>query len=105
VGETRGAEALPLLRSWATGHDGGFTTVHASSAEDTLYRLEDLLHEAGYPTPRTLIARTVHLVVHLKYFEPRHRLADSAVWVDGLDPETGQYRLREIEPHKTGDIR
>ena len=99
VGESRGGEALPLLRSWATGHDGGLTSVHASTAEDTLHRLEDLLSEAGLAAPRPLVARTVHLVVHLRYFHPGERVVTEVLRVEGLD-ERHRYRLATVEPEE-----
>ncbi len=39
VGEVRGAEARTLLDAMNTGHRGMLATIHASSAEDALYRL------------------------------------------------------------------
>ena len=45
VGEVRGGEALSLLKSWNTGHDGGLSTVHANSARAGLIRLEQLINE------------------------------------------------------------
>ncbi|MCL1876393.1 MAG: P-type conjugative transfer ATPase TrbB [Synergistaceae bacterium] len=43
VGEVRGGEALDLLKSWNTGHPGGFGTIHANSAAAALTRLEQLI--------------------------------------------------------------
>src|SRR5256712_8411735 len=43
VGEVRGSEALDLLDAWATGHPGGVATVHASSPEGALMRLDRLV--------------------------------------------------------------
>lgn len=42
VGEVRGAEALDMIWALSTGHDGCFSTVHASSAGDALRRLETM---------------------------------------------------------------
>ena len=39
VGETRGGEALDMLKAWNTGHPGGIATVHANSAAAALFRL------------------------------------------------------------------
>lgn len=40
IGEVRGKEALDLLQSLNTGHDGGFSSGHANSVKDMLSRLE-----------------------------------------------------------------
>ena len=42
VGEVRGAEALTMLESWNTGHPGGLSTIHASSAHKARTRLEQM---------------------------------------------------------------
>src|SRR5204863_507423 len=47
VGEVRGSEALDLLDAWATGHPGGVATVHASSPEGALLRLDRLAFVVG----------------------------------------------------------
>jgi type IV secretion system protein VirB11 len=57
VGEVRdGAAALPLLKSWNTGHPGGVSTLHANSATEALDRLEALVCSAS----RWQRARAVH---------------------------------------------
>lgn len=69
IGEVRGAEAIDLLLSLNTGHDGALSTVHANSPEDALRRLETLCLMAGIGLPHTAIreqiARGLDLVVHL----------------------------------------
>jgi len=42
VGEVRGAEALDMIWALSTGHDGCFSTCHASSAPDAIRRLETM---------------------------------------------------------------
>jgi type IV secretion system protein VirB11 len=49
VGEVRGAEALDLLDAWVTGHPGGIATLHASTAEGALTRLDRLAQRANVP--------------------------------------------------------
>lgn len=69
IGEVRGAEALDLLTALNTGHDGALSTVHASSAEDALARIEVLALMAGVGLPLEVIGaqlrRGVDLVVHI----------------------------------------
>jgi pilus assembly protein CpaF len=70
IGEVRGAEALDLLTALNTGHDGALSTVHASSPEDAIRRLETLALMAGLGLPHEAIAeqarRGIDLVVHME---------------------------------------
>ena len=66
VGEVRGGEALALLKAWNTGHPGGVATIHANSAKDALYRLEDLIGEVSQTVPQRSIASAINLVVFIK---------------------------------------
>lgn len=65
VGETRGKEALDLLKAWNTGHPGGIATVHANSAYGGLTRLEQLISEVSNTKMSDLIAQAVNLVVFI----------------------------------------
>ena len=66
VGEVRGPEALTLLKSWNTGHPGGFASLHANDAPSALRRMELLVQEGcGHRLPE-LIAEVVDLIVHLE---------------------------------------
>ena len=91
VGEVRGAEALDLLDAWATGHPGGVATVHASSTEGALHRLDRLAQRANVPPQAALVAEAVGLVVLIEGGNLRRRVAD-IVRVDGICPD-GRYRL------------
>jgi pilus assembly protein CpaF len=70
IGEVRGPEALDMLTALNTGHDGALSTVHASSPEDAIRRLETLALMAGLGLPHEAIAeqarRGVDLVVHME---------------------------------------
>ena len=63
VGEVRGGEALDLVKVWGTGHPGGIATIHASSAQGALLRLEQLVLEVAVNPPRALIAEAVNVVI------------------------------------------
>lgn len=70
VGEVRGGEAKDLLLSLSTGHQGSFATLHASSPQEALIRLEMLI-QMGAPnwnveSIRKLISLTVNWVIVLK---------------------------------------
>jgi type IV secretion system protein VirB11 len=95
VGEVRGAEALDLLKAWNTGHSGGFTTIHANSAEAALLRLESLIEEAGVPPSPRLIAESVDLLIFISRRPDGARRLEEMVRVEGCAPDGG-YRLRPI---------
>jgi type IV secretion system protein TrbB len=104
VGEVRGSEALDLLDAWATGHPGGVATVHASSAEGALLRLDRLAQRANVPPQRHLVAEAVHLVAVLEGAHARRRLTE-LVQVEGLD-RGGRFVLLPLSPthaHSSGD--
>jgi P-type conjugative transfer ATPase TrbB len=94
VGEVRGSEALDLLDAWATGHPGGVATVHASSAEGALLRLDRLAQRANVPPQTELIGETIHLVVVIEGGNAGRRVSD-LVRVAGLDAR-GRYRLHRF---------
>lgn len=68
VGEIRGPEALDMLQSLNTGHDGSLSTGHANSSRDMLYRLETMVL-MGMDMPiraiRRQIASGIDIIVHL----------------------------------------
>jgi pilus assembly protein CpaF len=69
VGEVRGGEALDMLQAMNTGHDGSMTTVHASSPDDALRRLETMALMGGVDLPHAAIREqlrsAVDVVVHI----------------------------------------
>lgn len=91
VGEVRGSEALDLLDAWATGHPGGVATVHASSAEGALLRLDRLAQRANVPPQHYLVAEAIHLIAVVEGSNAGRRVAD-LVRVAGLD-RAGRYVL------------
>lgn len=84
VGEVRGDEALYLLRSFSSGHGGGFGTVHCNDAEDALHMLQFLAQLAPISLAASaiglLVGRAVDVVMHQHYF----------------DEEDGKRRISEI---------
>jgi pilus assembly protein CpaF len=68
VGEVRGAEALDMIESMNTGHDGCLSTAHANGPVDMLKRLGQMM-KRGDPQltdsgAYELIASAIHLLVH-----------------------------------------
>ena len=84
VGEVRGSEALELLDVWATGHPGGVATVHASSAEGALLRLDRLARRANVPSQTELVAEAIHLVAVIEGGNSNRRVSELAR-VEGID--------------------
>lgn len=104
VGEVRGGEAMALLKSWNTGHEGGAGTVHANSGKLALSRLQSLVAEAPEASNYTpamvsgLIGEAVNIVVFItKDKEAKGgRSVREIIAIDGYDAASGEYRVREI---------
>jgi type IV secretion system protein TrbB len=95
IGEVRGAEALALLKAWATGHPGGVTTVHANSARGVLTRLSSLVQEAGVPPQPELIAETIQLIAFIVRTAMGRRVTE-LVRVEGYNPREG-FKFSPVE--------
>lgn len=95
VGEVRGKEALSLLKAWNTGHDGGCATLHSDSAEETLYRLEQMIAEVSVTPQPAMIGRAVDMVIYIKK-EGVKRQIDEIIHVTGYDKITKEYQIEQI---------
>ncbi len=96
VGELRGGEALDMVKVWGTGHPGGISTIHASSAQGALLRMEQLILEVARTPPRALIAEAVNVVVFIAG-RGRKRRVEAIARVVGFD--ANGYLLRDaLEP-------
>lgn len=106
VGEVRGAEALDLLDAWATGHPGGIATLHASSVDGALARLDRLAQRAGVPSQRHLVAEAIQLVVVIDGGNRGRHVTDIAS-VYGLDGASEYVIHRVGAPHTSipGEVR
>jgi type IV secretion system protein TrbB len=87
--------ALALLMALNTGARGLATTLHADSAIDALYRLEDLLHVAGALPNRKMITRFVHLIVFMEMDVVGNRRIGDIQRVSGVDA-SGDYILGRV---------
>jgi pilus assembly protein CpaF len=87
VGEVRSDEALDMLQSMNTGHDGGLTTIHANTARDALYRLETMVAMSNLNIPERAVrqqtASAINLIVQVT------RLSDGTRKVTGITEVTG----------------
>jgi type IV secretion system protein VirB11 len=88
LGEVRDEAALDFLDASATGHPGGFCTIHAESAIGALHRLDRLAQRANVPSQRELIGEAVGLVLVLSGGNQNRRVTD-LVRVSGFIPEAG----------------
>lgn len=95
VGETRGKEALDLLKAWNTGHPGGIATVHANSAYSGLIRLEQLIAEVSNTNMSKLIAEAVNLVVFIAKTNEGRKIQE-IIQVLGYDKESEKYEIKQI---------
>lgn len=96
IGEVRrGKVAEVYLMSANTGHEGILCTIHCKSALDSLYRLEELLAEAGLtPVPASII-RAVNVVVYIEAARISfQRKVKEIVEVKGY--KNGEYELVSI---------
>lgn len=91
VGEVRDGAALEMLKLWNTGHPGGISTFHADSADEALYRLEELVEEAGFGPKSPLIGRAVDLVVFMQKTADNRREVSKVLRVNSFDRKRDQY--------------
>lgn len=99
VGEVRRGEALDLVQSMISGHDGSLTTVHASSPHDAAIRLETLCLLSNVELPvhvaRTQVASALNLVVQIRRFRDGTRRVVTVAEMLGLDA-AGHYSTQPI---------
>lgn len=117
LGETRGTDTFDLIRAFNSGHDGGLSTVHASSPEQALSALE-MLFQMSLPDNASIsadvvqrfLAHSVHVVVQVtrrsREVEGKVRTirkVNDIVRVRGV--KNGEYKLERIcEVEGTGKV-
>ena len=97
VGEVRGEEALDMIQSMNTGHDGSLSTGHANSPQDMLSRLETMaLFASDIPIQaiRKQIASSIDIIVQLERLRDRSRRVTAIAEV--LDRTEDAYILNPI---------
>jgi pilus assembly protein CpaF len=89
VGEVRGEEAVDMLQSMNTGHDGGMTTIHANTPRDALSRLETMIAMAGLRLPdkamRQQISSGLNLVLQVSRMSDGSRKVVSISEIVGME--------------------
>ncbi len=77
IGEIRDAAAFDFMQAINTGHSGSMCSIHANSAHDALYRLENLVMTSGaniiLAAVRDYVASALDAIIHLSRDEHRDR--------------------------------
>ncbi len=98
IGEVRGKEAFDMLQAMNTGHNGSLTTMHGSSKEDALNRLEAMVLMNGLDIPikaiREYILNAIDLIVCIDRLSDGKRKITSISELDGFNKEN--IKLKEI---------
>ena len=84
VGEVRGGEAYQLVEAWGTGHNGGFSSIHANDAAHALLRLQGLALD-GSPGQLSELSAKIKIAAAV----------DNIIFVQ-KDAESGERRITEI---------
>ncbi len=99
VGEIRRGEALDLIQSMLSGHEGSLTTVHANTPRDAMIRLETLCLMSDVDMPvyvaRMQVASAIHLVIQTSRFADGSRRLLYLSECLGLDKDN-QYIIKDI---------
>lgn len=99
LGELRGPEAFDYLQALTSGHRGSLAIIHAASPQETVLRLENLVHLAGRNIPpsvvRNQIVHGLELVVQMSQLSDGTRRITQISEIMGLD-EDGLVSLRDI---------
>lgn len=88
VGEVRGAEVIDMLLAMTSGHTGCWSTVHSTSAADTLDRLVSMVLRdspqwSGQQT-HSLVQRAVGAIIHVRRVTPHRRRITQIVTIDDV---------------------
>lgn len=99
VGEIRRGEALDLIQSMLSGHEGSLTTVHANTPRDAATRLETLclMSDVGLPlhVARMQVAGALHVVIQLVRLPDGQRRVQTISEMRGLSSD-GAYQVVDL---------
>jgi len=87
VGECRGGEALDMLQTMNTGHEGSMSTVHANSPRDAISRIEVMVLMAGVELPLRAVREQVKSAVDI--IVQQARLKDGSRKITAISEITG----------------
>jgi Flp pilus assembly CpaF family ATPase len=98
VGESRGAEAVPMLMAMSQGNDGSMCTIHASSSKQALSRLAMYVLQAPenftFHAANILIGEAVDFVIYIRNATDGTRVISSIRQV--LESDGNQIASNEI---------
>lgn len=101
VGEVRGKEAIDMLQSMNTGHDGSMSTGHANSCVDMLSRLETMVLMAeNLPLKaiRQQISSSIDIIIHLDKNKNKKRVVSEIIELGDLNEDRyTTYKLYEYQ--------
>ncbi|MFC1959870.1 CpaF family protein [Chloroflexota bacterium] len=105
LGEVRAGEAMEIIQAMSTGHDGSMLSIHATSIQDVLHRLEMLILMAGLDLPlvtiRQRIVSSLQLITYLELMTDGKRRMLKIAEVVGMAGQS--IETRDIfEFHQTG---
>ena len=106
VGEVRGPEALDMIQSMNTGHDGSISTGHANSPEDMLSRIETMIlmgSDMPLAAIRKQIASSIDIIVQLGRLRDRSRRVTEITEVLSSDKD-GYVMNKLFEFHERDDL-
>lgn len=89
MGEMRGEEAKDFLLALATGHSGGFGSMHAQSPQQALIRLEMLIQMGAPEWNIQAIRKLIHLSLEYIIVAKKNK--------EGLRQLGGVYRISSLE--------
>jgi pilus assembly protein CpaF len=112
IGEVRGEEAIDMLQSMNTGHDGSLTTIHANTPRDALTRLETMIQMAGLRISdramRWQISSAIHLVIQMARLSDGVRRITSIAEITGMDGDAIQmqeiFKFEQRGVHENGAV-
>jgi flagellar protein FlaI len=93
VGEVRGPEALSLFQAMTTGHTS-YSTMHAGSVQEMVYRLEGEPINVPHHMLAALDIVCVQLLTHFK--DVRVRRNQTILEIAGVDQETGALKTNRL---------
>jgi pilus assembly protein CpaF len=92
LGEVRGAEAFDMLQAMNTGHEGSMSTLHANSARDAIYRLENMLLMGQQNLPISMMRRqimsSIDLIIQVERMRDGKRRIVEITELVGLEDDT-----------------
>ncbi|MDP4087303.1 MAG: ATPase, T2SS/T4P/T4SS family [Bacillota bacterium] len=105
VGECRGSEAVYMIEIFNTGHEGGFTTVHANSAPDAAKRLVMMCLRSGMKLDSDVIGKWVSSTFNIVIFQEKmedggRRISEIIELIDYKNDEPVYNTLFELQVEK-----